>query len=183
MGHPLQIHIWTDGGMYKSNPGPGGWAAVLTFNGQAKVIGGCTPATTNNAMETEAVAGALNALKRPCQVVIHTDSEYVRKGLNKILRYGKTHETNVEVWQRVQAALKRHNVSIVWTKGHAGDPYNILADAYAGYCAEHQATLDEYLDNLDTALAERRTKKRIKKLKDAEEKNGDGNLSQTASDS
>ena len=133
------MEIWTDGGC-KPNPGPGGWGAILRAGGVERELSGGELATTNNRMELTAAAAALEALKRPCRVVLHTDSEYVRNGIsrwvNGWVRNGwktaaKAPVANYELWQRLLAAAKPHQVEWRWVRGHAGDPMNERADRLA----------------------------------------------------
>src|SRR3954447_22364230 len=116
---PAQVvEIWTDGGC-KPNPGPGGWAAILVFRGVEKELSGFEAATTNNRMELTAAAEGLEALKRPCIVRVHTDSEYLRNGITRWHQgwvrknwrnAGGDPVANMDLWQRVLAAAKQHQV-------------------------------------------------------------------------
>ena len=133
------VEIWTDGGC-KPNPGPGGWSAILRFGTIEKELSGYDPATTNNRMELTAAASALEALKKPCRVVLHTDSEYVRNGVtrwvhgwvrNNWRNAAKEPVANYELWQRLLAAAKPHQVEWRWVRGHAGDVMNERADKLA----------------------------------------------------
>ena len=137
-GSPL-VEIWTDGGC-KPNPGPGGWGAVLRFGERERELSGAEPATTNNRMELTAAIAALEALTRPCQVVLHTDSEYLRNGITRwstgwVRRNwrGSTGEPvkNIDLWQRLLAAAAGHRVEWRWVRGHAGDAMNEQADRLA----------------------------------------------------
>lgn len=133
------VRIWTDGGC-RPNPGPGGWGAVLLYRGHARELSGAEPASTNNRMELTAAAAALEALKRPCRVVLHTDSEYLRNGITRWID-GWTRRNwrnsagdpvaNVDLWRRLLAAAAPHAVEWRWIRGHAGDPMNERADALA----------------------------------------------------
>ena len=134
-----RVAIWTDGAC-SGNPGPGGWGAVLTFDGTEKDLCGGEQLTTNNRMELTAAIMALEALKRPCEIDLHTDSQYVRGGITGWLtgwkRNGwKTSDKkpvkNVELWQRLEEAAARHQVKWHWVRGHAGDPMNERADELA----------------------------------------------------
>lgn len=133
------IIIHTDGAC-SGNPGPGGWGAVLEYNGTVKELKGGAPATTNNQMELTAAIEALNALKRPCKVEIHTDSQYVKNGIQGWLfgwkkngwkTAAKKPVKNVELWQALDEATKRHEISWHWVKGHAGHDLNERADRLA----------------------------------------------------
>ncbi|MFC3124152.1 ribonuclease HI [Pseudoroseomonas globiformis] len=133
------VEIWTDGGC-KPNPGPGGWAAILRFGGAEKELSGYDAATTNNRMELTAACMALEALKRPCTVKLHTDSEYVRNGISRWIHgwvrnnwrnAAKDPVANYELWQRLLAAAKPHKVEWLWVRGHAGDEMNERADKLA----------------------------------------------------
>lgn len=137
--HP--IHIYTDGAC-KGNPGPGGWGAVLMSRGSEKELFGGEDATTNNRMELMAVIEALNALKRPCHVILYLDSEYVRKGITEWIagwkargwRTASRQEVkNVDLWKRLDAAVFHagHRIEWRWVKGHSGDPGNERADLLA----------------------------------------------------
>ena len=136
---PRRVEIWTDGAC-SGNPGPGGWGAILAFNGVEKEISGGEALTTNNRMELMAAISALEALTRPCAVNLHTDSIYVRDGVtgwihNWKKRGWKTADKkpvkNVELWQRLDAAAERHDIHWKWVKGHAGDEMNERADLLA----------------------------------------------------
>ncbi|SHI61296.1 ribonuclease HI [Roseomonas rosea] len=133
------VEIWTDGGC-KPNPGPGGWAAILRFGAYEKEMTGAEPATTNNRMELTAAAAALEALRKPCRVVLHTDSEYVKNGVtrwvhgwvrNNWRNAAKDPVANYELWQRLLAAAKPHQVEWKWVRGHAGNAMNERADKLA----------------------------------------------------
>jgi ribonuclease HI len=133
------VEIFTDGAC-KGNPGPGGWGAVIRSGGHEKEISGGEPATTNNRMELLAAIRALEALKRPCEVALYTDSIYVRDGITKWIhgwrRNGwKTADRkpvkNAELWQELLDAAAPHKVDWRWVKGHAGHPENERADKLA----------------------------------------------------
>jgi ribonuclease HI len=133
------VEVWTDGGC-KPNPGPGGWAAILRFGGVERELTGAEAATTNNRMELTAAAAALEALKRPCKVVVHTDSEYVRNGVTRwhtgwVRRNWRNAAgapvANMDLWRRVLDAAKVHEVEWKWVRGHAGDVMNERADVLA----------------------------------------------------
>ncbi len=133
------VEIYTDGAC-SGNPGPGGWGSLLLFNGNRREMSGGERDTTNNRMEMLAVIHALEALKRRCRVVIHTDSVYVMKGLTEWLPQwkkrgwrtaGRKPVKNVELWQRLEQAVAAHDVEWRWVKGHSGDPGNERADELA----------------------------------------------------
>jgi len=133
------VEVWTDGGC-KPNPGPGGWAAVLRFGVHERELSGGSVATTNNRMELEAAASALEALKGPCKVVLHTDSEYLRNGVTRwhtgwVRRNWRNAAgdpvANMDLWRRVLDAAKRHEVEWRWVRGHSGDAMNERADRLA----------------------------------------------------
>jgi ribonuclease HI len=134
-----EVEIWTDGGC-KPNPGPGGWAALLRFRDIEHELTGAEPATTNNRMELTAAAAALEALKRPCRVVLHTDSEYVRNGMTRwqtgwVRRNWRNAAgdpvANMDLWQRLLSAEKRHAVEWRRVRGHSGDVMNERVDRMA----------------------------------------------------
>ncbi|MCL6678576.1 ribonuclease HI [Sphingomonas sp. RG327] len=136
------VEIFTDGAC-RGNPGPGGWAALLRTGDKEREIAGGEPLTTNNRMELKAAIEALNTLKRPCAVEIHTDSAYVRDGIMKWIhgwqRNGwrtadKKPVKNADLWQELLDAESRHRVKWHWVKGHSGHPENDRVDALA--CAE-----------------------------------------------
>ena len=141
------VEIWTDGGC-KPNPGPGGWAAILRFGEVERELTGAERDTTNNRMELTAACEALEALKRPCQVVVHTDSEYVRNGMERWIKgwvrnnwrnAAKDPVKNFELWQRLLAAAKPHAVEWLWVRGHSGNPLNERADVLATKARENLA--------------------------------------------
>lgn len=134
-----RVQIWTDGAC-SGNPGPGGWGVILDWNGTRREMCGGEPMTTNNRMELMAAINALESLKRPCTVDLHTDSQYVRQGItgwivNWKRRGWKTADNkpvkNVELWQRLDEARQRHDVAWHWVKGHAGHDENERADELA----------------------------------------------------
>jgi len=134
-----RVEIWTDGGC-KPNPGPGGWAALLRFGEVERELSGGAAQTTNNRMELTAAAEALEALTRPCVVVLHTDSEYVRNGVTRwstgwVRRNWRNAAgdpvANMDLWRRVLDAAKRHDVSWHWVRGHSGDENNERVDRLA----------------------------------------------------
>lgn len=134
-----EITIYTDGAC-SGNPGPGGWGAILMSGEHRKELCGGERETTNNRMELLAAIEALDALKRPSNVVLHTDSTYVKDGITKWIhgwrRNGwrtaaKKPVKNAELWQRLDEATRRHDVEWRWVKGHAGHPENERADELA----------------------------------------------------
>ena len=134
------VVIHTDGGA-SPNPGPGGWAAILTFRDREKELKGGATETTNNRMELTAAISALEALKRPCRVDLHTDSQYLRDGITKYIANWKRNGwrtadrkpvKNVDLWRRLDAALGEHQIRWHWVKGHAGHDLNERADALVG---------------------------------------------------
>jgi ribonuclease HI len=133
------VIIHTDGAC-SGNPGPGGWGAVLQYGDTVKELKGGAPLTTNNQMELTAAIEALTALKRPCEIELHTDSNYVKDGLTKWIHGWKKNGwrtsdkkavKNVELWQALDAATQRHKINWHWVKGHAGDEMNERADQLA----------------------------------------------------
>lgn len=135
----MTVEIFTDGAC-RGNPGPGGWGAVLRYGKKEKTLHGGEANTTNNRMELMAAIQALEHLKRPCRVILTTDSQYVRKGITEWMpnwkrRGWKTASRqpvkNVDLWQRLDAARERHDIEWKWVRGHTGHPGNERADALA----------------------------------------------------
>ena len=134
------VVIYTDGAC-RGNPGPGGWGALLMSGEREREIwGGEAAATTNNRMELIAAIEALQALKRPCRVELHTDSQYLRNGVTQWLAQWKARGwrtqareavKNEDLWRRLDEARRRHEVDWRWVRGHAGDALNERADALA----------------------------------------------------
>ncbi len=133
------VAIFTDGAC-RGNPGPGGWGVVLRFKGTEKTLYGAEPHTTNNRMELMAAIAGLEALTRPCEVDLTTDSQYVKRGITEWLPGWKSRDwktadrkpvKNVDLWQRLDAAAARHRVCWHWVRGHTGHPENEWADALA----------------------------------------------------
>ncbi len=133
------VDIFTDGAC-SGNPGPGGWGAILRYNGVEKELAGGEPETTNNRMEMMAAIAALEALKRPARVRLHTDSTYLKDGITKWIHAWKARGwktaskkpvKNQDLWRRLETALEPHHVEWFWVKGHAGHPENERADELA----------------------------------------------------
>ncbi len=134
-----RVTIHTDGAC-SGNPGPGGWGAILQWGGHIRELKGGEPHTTNNRMELMAAIMALEALKRPCVVDLHTDSEYLRQGITGWIGGWKRNGwrtaarkpvRNVDLWQRLDAAANRNTVRWHWVRGHAGHNLNERADELA----------------------------------------------------
>lgn len=138
MSDSKKVEIYTDGGC-EPNPGVGGWGAVLLYNGHRKELSGGEDMSTNNRMELTAAIEALEHLKRPCDVVLYTDSEYVKNGITQWLPNWKRRNwqrkggelKNVELWQRLDQAMSRHRVDWRWVRGHAGVVENERCDELA----------------------------------------------------
>ena len=147
MSELSSVEIFTDGAC-KGNPGPGGWGAVIRYGKHEKELSGGESNTTNNRMELMAAIEALNALTRPCQVILSTDSNYVKDGITKWI-FGwqkngwKTADRkpvkNADLWQALLAAVRRHQVEWRWVRGHAGHPENERADQLASDAARSVA--------------------------------------------
>lgn len=140
------VHIWTDGACL-GNPGPGGWGALLRWNGHERELSGGECETTNNRMELMAAIQGLESLKRPCKVVLTTDSQYVRRGITEWMPNWKKNGwktaakkpvKNAELWQRLDRARECHDVQWDWVKGHSGHPENERADELASAAAREQ---------------------------------------------
>jgi ribonuclease HI len=134
-----QVEIYTDGAC-KGNPGPGGWGALLRWNGHEKELFGGEPDTTNNRMELTAAIMAIEALTRETEAALYTDSKYLRDGITQWLPRWKTNGwktaakkpvKNDDLWRRLDDALANHKISWHWVKGHAGHPENERADQLA----------------------------------------------------
>ena len=144
-----RVSIWTDGAC-SGNPGPGGWGAILRFGAVEKELSGWANPTTNNRMEMMAAIRALEALKRPMAVSLYTDSRYVHDGITRYLAVWKQNGwrtadkkpvKNVDLWQRLEAALGAHEVRWHWVRGHSGHDMNERADELVGEAiAEVRAT-------------------------------------------
>ena len=134
-----RVEIYTDGAC-KGNPGPGGWGALLAYQGTERELFGGEPHTTNNRMELTAVIEALKALKRPCHVALYTDSQYVQKGILEWIKgwerngwktAARQPVKNADLWMRLNQEAARHQIAWHWVKGHAGHPGNERADRLA----------------------------------------------------
>lgn len=133
------VIIYTDGAC-RGNPGPGGWGAILIYGDHEREICGGVPDTTNNRMELTAACEALEALKKPCNIELHTDSQYLRNGITEWLATWKSRGwrttskgkvKNDDLWKRLDAARARHKVDWRWVKAHNGHELNERADALA----------------------------------------------------
>lgn len=143
-GDMKQIQIHTDGSCL-SNPGPGGWGALLRYRQHERELSGGEAQSTNNRMELMAAIMALETLTEPCHVVLYTDSQYVRQGITEwmggwLRRQWKTAGgepvKNRDLWERLHAATARHQIDWRWVKGHSGDPDNERVDVLARTAAE-----------------------------------------------
>jgi ribonuclease HI len=161
------VTIYTDGGC-APNPGPGGWAAILQMGAHEKVLKGGEPTSTNNRMELTAAISALEALRWPCVVDMHTDSQYVRDGITKYIRNWKRNGwrtaakeavKNEDLWRRLDAAVDRHTVRWHWVRGHSGDTHNERADELV-----HEARA-ELKQGADPSLVPPREVKAVRKRK------------------
>ena len=137
------VQIFTDGAC-KGNPGPGGWGAILRMGGHEKELSGAEKATTNNRMELTGAIEALKALKRPCDVSLHTDSRYVIDGITKWIfgwqkngwkNASKKPVLNDDLWKDLILATRQHKIEWIWVKGHDGHPENERADQLASNAA------------------------------------------------
>ena len=144
------VEIYTDGAC-RGNPGPGGWAALLTMGAREKEISGAENPTTNNRMELQAVIGALQALNRPVEVRLYTDSQYVRRGITEWVpqwkaRGWKTADKkpvkNQDLWQLLETQAARHRIEWHWVPGHAGVPGNERVDALANAAIDAMLAVD-----------------------------------------
>jgi ribonuclease HI len=136
---PRSVHVYTDGAC-KGNPGPGGWGALLVAGGREKELYGGERETTNNRMELTAVIRALEALTAPSAVELHTDSQYVKNGIESWIHTWKRNGwktsdrkpvKNAELWRELEAQATRHRIRWHWVKGHADNAGNLRADALA----------------------------------------------------
>ena len=140
-----KVDVFTDGAC-QGNPGPGGWGAILRYNGVEKELSGGDPETTNNRMELMAVISALETLKEPCEVTLCSDSQYVCNAISKgwarswkkngWRRSNKEPALNPDLWELLLQQLDRHHVTVNWVKGHAGHPENERCDRLAVAAAE-----------------------------------------------
>ena len=134
-----KVTIYTDGAC-SGNPGPGGWGAILQFNGVEKELSGGEKETTNNRMELTGVISALLALKEPCEIELYTDSQYISNAINKGWLAGWKNKNwkrkggelkNIDLWQRLDELLGIHKVKFIWVKGHAENEFNNRCDELA----------------------------------------------------
>ena len=144
------VEIYTDGAC-RGNPGPGGWAALLSSGGHDRELSGAETATTNNRMELKAVIEALSALKRPVQVRLYTDSQYVRRGMLEWLPQWKARGwktasrqpvKNQDLWEALEAQAARHQIEWHWVPGHAGVPGNEHVDRLANAAIDALLAVD-----------------------------------------
>ena len=144
----MTVAIYTDGAC-RGNPGPGGWGAVLLYGGQRREISGASGQTTNNRMELTAAIRALEALKRPSEITLYTDSTYVKDGITQWLpnwkargwrTAAKAPVKNRDLWEALDAIVGRHDVTWHWVKGHAGNAENERADTLARSALKAAAT-------------------------------------------
>lgn len=143
-----QVEIFTDGAC-RGNPGMGGWAALLRYQGQEKQISGAESMTTNNRMELQAAISALQLLSRRCQVALTTDSQYVRQGITQWIHRWKSNGwrtsskqpvKNMDLWQQLDELTKQHDVHWHWIKGHSGHPENEQVDQLANQAIDQLLT-------------------------------------------
>jgi len=151
-----RVVAWTDGAC-SGNPGPGGYGVVLTWNGHRKELAAGFRRTTNNRMEILAVIAALESLSEPCEITIHSDSQYVVNAINegwarkwqanRWMRNKKERALNPDLWQRLLALLPKHKVKLEWVRGHAGNEENERADELAvGALRGPDLAVDEHYD-------------------------------------
>lgn len=154
MGQPPLVTIYTDGSC-RGNPGPGGWAAILTGRAKIKTISAGEPETTNNRMELMGPIEGLRALSRPTKVLIVSDSEYVVKGMTQWLPGWQKRRfknvKNADLWQALIIEADRHDVEWQWVRGHSGNTYNELADKLANKAAQRQTRLVRCLPSAKVA--------------------------------
>lgn len=146
----MRVTVYTDGAC-AGNPGPGGWGVVLLAGGRRREISGFEPATTNNRMELTAAIAALRALTRPCEVDLHTDSQYLRNGMQSWLATWKRNGwktadrkpvKNEDLWRALDLLAGTHRIDWHWVRGHAGHPENERADALANAAIRARAGSD-----------------------------------------
>ena len=143
------LEIYTDGAC-KGNPGPGGWAAVLIWNGQHKEIFGSETNTTNNRMELKAAIEGLKAVKKNIDIKLYTDSTYVRSGITEWIHswqkngWNKGKVKNIDLWQELHSLNSLYNVQWIWVKGHSGNKYNEIVDKLASDAAESAMRADQF---------------------------------------
>ena len=133
-----KVVIYTDGGC-DPNPGVGGWGAVLSYNGKRKMLSGGEPDTTNNRMEMMAAIAALDTLKRPCSVILYTDSQYLKNGITSWMHGWKKNNwkrkggelKNIDLWKQLDTKTSTHSIEWRWVRGHTGVPENELCDTLA----------------------------------------------------
>ena len=163
-----EVVIYTDGAC-RGNPGPGGWGAVLISGKHEKDLKGSEEHTTNNRMELMGAIEALNALKKPCRVKLHTDSKYVMQGITEWIsgwkaRGWKTADKkpvkNEDLWRMLDEARLRHEVKWFWVKGHAGDEMNERADALANQAIDAMQGIERA--PVDVEAAKTPNRKRVK---------------------
>lgn len=138
MSEKPEVTIYTDGAC-QGNPGPGGWAALLRNGKHEKTLSGGEKDTTNNRMELQAALEALRTLKEPCQVILFTDSEYLKKGITEWMPNWKRRNwqrkggklANVDLWMKLNEEIARHEIHWRWVRGHAGNIYNERVDQLA----------------------------------------------------
>ena len=145
MNSKLKVSIYTDGAC-KGNPGKGGWGALLEYNGKIKEINGYSRETTNNMMELTAVIKSLEILNRPCNIIITTDSQYVKNGITQWIHNWKKNGwktankkpvKNKDLWLRLDKAISEHKIQLEWIKGHSGHPQNERADELANLAIDN----------------------------------------------
>ena len=144
------VTIYTDGAC-SGNPGPGGWGAILEYNGTEKELSGGEKQTTNNRMELCGVISALSALREPCEVDLYTDSKYIVDGINQgwatkwrengWMRNKKEKALNPDLWEKLLNLIEIHSVTFIWVKGHAANPKNNRCDELAVAESKKQAAL------------------------------------------
>ena len=166
-----KVTIFSDGGC-EGNPGPGGWAAILKSGERSREITGADPATTNNRMELQAAISSLSALKEPCEVEFHTDSEYLRNGISEWIAQWKAKGwrttarrpvQNEDLWRELDSVASTHRIKWCWVKGHSGHEMNERCDALAG----------EQIAKIKRELSPDQLRQKLDAFKAARE-NGDG---------